>query len=261
MTGERTELVEKCRRYWHEAGISRDAVDSMATELESHLQEASEDGRDPRSVIGDSLPAFAADWAAELRPPGRRMPSWTVMERQLALRSSSRVLAWVSGAAAVVLGVVIVLTWGKESVMDNEILRWVWTGVALLMGLGEIITAGFFLLPFAVGAGLAATAAWFNMHDSVQWVLFFAGTGVAMLFVHRFMRGQDQEEGLIIGPGRYVGMRALVLEKIDMSSNTGLVRVEAEEWRAVTDGGPIAEGALVEVTEVRGTRLAVSEIG
>lgn len=144
--------------------------------------------------------------------------------------------------------------------MDNEILRWVWTGVALLMGLGEIITAGFFLLPFAVGAGLAATAAWFNLHDAVQWVLFFAGTGVAMLFVRRFMKAQDQESGLVIGPARYVGMRALVLEKVDMSSNTGLIRVEAEEWRAVTDGAAIAEGSVVEVTEVRGTRLAVSEI-
>lgn len=260
MTGDGRELVEKCRRYWREAGISPSAVESMARELESHLREASADGRDPRSVIGDSLPDFASAWAAELRPPGRGIPSWTAVERRFALRSSSRALAWVSGATAVVLVVVIGLTWGKESAMDNEILRWIWTGVALLLGLGEIITAGFFLLPFAVGAGLAAMAAWFNLHDAVQWVLFFAGTGVAMLFVRRFMKAQDQEAGLIIGPARYVGMRALVLEKVDAGSNTGLIRVEAEEWRAVTDGPPIAEGSLVEVTQVRGTRLAVSEI-
>jgi membrane protein implicated in regulation of membrane protease activity len=144
--------------------------------------------------------------------------------------------------------------------MDNEILRWVWTGIALLMGLGEIVTAGFFLLPFAVGAGLAAIAAWFNLHDAVQWVLFFAGTGVAMLFVRRFMRAQDEEDVLVIGPARYVGMRAVVLEKVDASSNTGLIRVETEEWRAVTDGAPIPEGDVVEVMAVRGTRLVVAEI-
>lgn len=144
--------------------------------------------------------------------------------------------------------------------MDNEIIRWVWTGLALLMGLGEIVTAGFFLLPFAVGAGLAAIAAWFNLHDAVQWVLFFAGSGVAMLFVRRFMRAQDEEDGLVIGPARYVGMKALVLETVDMAVNTGLVRVEAEEWRAVTDGPPIPEGSLVEVREVRGTRLVVAGV-
>jgi hypothetical protein len=59
MTGEGRELVEKCRRYWHEAGLSRNAVESMAGELESHLLEASADGRGARSVIGDSLPALA----------------------------------------------------------------------------------------------------------------------------------------------------------------------------------------------------------
>jgi membrane protein implicated in regulation of membrane protease activity len=81
-----------------------------------------------------------------------------------------------------------------------------------------------------------------------------------MLFVRRFMRTQDREDGLRIGPSRYVGMRAVVLEEIDMVSNTGLVRVEAEEWRAVVDHGSIPEGATVEVVDVRGTRLRVTEV-
>lgn len=143
--------------------------------------------------------------------------------------------------------------------MDNEIMRWVWTGLALVMGLGEIITAGFFLLPFAVGAGLAAGAAWFNFPDAVQWVLFFVGTAGAMLYVHRFMRAQDEDAGLVIGPARYVGMRAVVLETVDTGSNTGRIRVEAEEWRAITDGDPIPEGASVEVVALQGTRLVVEE--
>ena len=261
MTDAGKELVDKCRRYWLETGLSRTAVDNMGKELESHLMEAASDGRDPESVIGEDLPGFAAAWAAELSPRRRgQMPSWTAVERKLDLRSSSRILAW--GAAAVVLvsGVTIILTWRKEPIVDNELWRWVWTGMALLMGLGEIVTAGFFLLPFAIGAGLAATAAWFNLHDIVQWVLFFGGTGVSMLFVRRYMRAQDQEDGLLIGPDRYVGMRAVVLETVDMVSNTGRIRVEADEWRAITDGGPIPEGATVEVVELRGTRLVVAEV-
>lgn len=142
--------------------------------------------------------------------------------------------------------------------MDNELWRWVWTGMALVMGLGEIFTAGFFLLPFGIGAALAAIAAWTGMAGGVQWLLFFGGTAIAMLLVRRFMRRQDDEEGLLIGPSRYVGMRAVVLESVDMSSNTGLIRVEAEQWRAITDGDPIPEGATVEVVGVRGTRLVVA---
>ena len=93
--------------------------------------------------------------------------------------------------------------------MDNEVWRWVWTGLALLMGLGEIVTAGFFLLPFAIGAGLAAIAAWTGVSDIVQWLLFFVGTGLSFLYVRRFMRAQDEDGGLVVGPGRYVGMEAL----------------------------------------------------
>ena len=259
MTGPGSELVDRCRRYWLDAGISRRAVENMSRELESHLLEASEDGRDPRSVIGEDLEGFAGDWAAELLPRRRgQMPSWGAVERGLDLRSSSRMLGWVSAAVLIILVAVIIVTWRKESIMDSELWRWVWTGLALVMGLGEIVTAGFFLLPFAVGATLAAIAAWSGLHDAVQWVAFFGGTAVAMLFVRRFMRAQDHEDGLKIGPARYVGMRAVVLESVDMVSNTGLIRVEAEEWRAITESDPIPEGSTVEVVEVRGNRLVVA---
>lgn len=144
--------------------------------------------------------------------------------------------------------------------MDNEVWRWVWTGLALLMGLGEIVTAGFFLLPFAIGAGLAAVAAWVGAADIVQWLLFFVGTGISMLYIRRYMRTQDEDGGLVVGPGRYVGMEALVLETIDTGANTGRIRVEAEEWRATTEGAPIDEGERVKVVALRGTRLVVSEV-
>ena len=142
--------------------------------------------------------------------------------------------------------------------MDNELWRWVWTGVALVMGMGEIVTAGFFLLPFAVGGALAAAAAWIGLGGAVQWVLFFAGTGASMWAVRVFMRKQDDEQSLLIGPARYVGLQAVVLEEVDMTANTGLIRVESEEWRAITDGAAIPEGASVEVVELRGNRLVVA---
>ena len=260
MTGEGTELVDRCRRYWLETGLSHSTVESMGNELESHLREAAADGRDPRSVIGDDLPGFAAAWADAFRSPERRdLPGWG-KKGNLYLRSPSRILGWALVVVLVALTILIVVTWRKESIMDNELWRWVWTGLALVMGLGEIVTAGFFLLPFAVGAGIAAIAAWLGMHDAVQWFGFFGGTAIAMLYVRRFMRAQDREQGLLIGPKRYIGMKAVVLEEVDKATNTGLIRVESEEWRAITDGDPIPVGTMVEVTDVRGTRLGVTEV-
>ena len=144
--------------------------------------------------------------------------------------------------------------------MDIELWRWIWTIFAVLMLIGETISLGFFLLPFGAGGALAAIAAWIGWNLAVQWLLFFVGTGAAFLVVRRYIRRQDEDEGLLIGPERYVGERGLILEAVDMDANTGLVRVHADQWRAITDGELIPEGAEVEVSEVRGTRLVVRQV-
>lgn len=141
--------------------------------------------------------------------------------------------------------------------MDNELWRWVWVAVTMVMGIGEIFTAGFFLLPFALGAALAAAAAWLDLHGAVQWLLFFGGTAVSMLVLRRFMGRQDRPDDLPVGANRYIGMEARVIEDIDLVANTGRVRVESDEWRAVAESGPVAEGSLVRVTALHGTKLDV----
>lgn len=141
--------------------------------------------------------------------------------------------------------------------MDNELWRWVWVITALVMGLGEIFTAGFFLLPFAIGAALAAMAAWLDFHGGVQWLLFFGGTAVSLLILRRFMGRQDRPDDLPVGANRYIGLPARVIETIDIVENTGRVRVESDEWRAVAETGPIEEGSVVRVTALRGTKLLV----
>ncbi len=144
--------------------------------------------------------------------------------------------------------------------MDNELWRWVWVVTAMVMGLGEIFTAGFFLLPFALGAALAAAAAWLDLHGAVQWLLFFGGTAVSMLVLRRFMGRQDSPDALPVGANRYIGMHARAVEVIDVVNNTGRVRVESEEWRAVCEAGRIEEGSLVRVVALVGTKLKVEQL-
>ena len=65
--------------------------------------------------------------------------------------------------------------------MENETWRWLWTGLAVVMGIGEIFTAGFFLLPFAIGAAAAAILAWLGVALLPQWLVFF---GVSTVCLH-----------------------------------------------------------------------------
>ena len=135
---------------------------------------------------------------------------------------------------------------------------WIWMIVAALFVVGEIFTAGFFLLWFAVGAAVAGLFAWlgFGMVPQLgafvvlSLILFFASRP----FAERFSKKQPPG----IGADRFIGKEGIVLEEIDNALDKGRMRMDHEEWRADTEGNmTIAAGARVVVTGINGNHLVV----
>ena len=143
--------------------------------------------------------------------------------------------------------------------MDNETWRWVWVGATLILGFGEMVTAGFFMLPFAVGALVAAILAWFDVSPIVQLLSFIAVSIVGLFVFQKVVRRSDADQPQM-GANRMVGQRGRVTEAVDRSAGSGRVRVETEDWRATTDGDDIGVGTSVRVIEIRGTRLVVEAV-
>jgi membrane protein implicated in regulation of membrane protease activity len=149
--------------------------------------------------------------------------------------------------------------------VDADTWRWVWLAVAGACALGELAVPGtFFVLSFAVGAVLAAIAAFADGSLGLQWVLFVAGSAGALALLVPLGRRLAQQEGdeAQEGATRWVGRVGVVTQEIpDSPHSTGRVRVERDEWRAETDGPElIPVGAQVEVLAVRGTRLVVAPV-
>jgi membrane protein implicated in regulation of membrane protease activity len=146
--------------------------------------------------------------------------------------------------------------------VDNDLWRWLWTVFAVVMGIGEIFSAGFFLLPFAIGASAAAVLAWIGVPVLPQWLVFFGVSLVSFVYLRRFIRHQDASEQPRVGANRWINAQGVVLESIDSDAKIGMVRIEGEgeQWRAVSDGELIPAGTRVIVKEVRGTRLVVAPI-
>jgi membrane protein implicated in regulation of membrane protease activity len=140
--------------------------------------------------------------------------------------------------------------------MESESWRWIWLACAVIFGIGEIFTAGFFMLPFAGGAVVAFILAWFKVAAVIQLVVFLVVSVLALIGLRR-VAARSSRKGHAVGANRYLDKRAVVLEKIDRVAATGRVRMDTELWRATTDGDPIEEGTEVRVVEVRGTRLVV----
>ncbi|WP_420639742.1 NfeD family protein [Candidatus Poriferisocius sp.] len=143
--------------------------------------------------------------------------------------------------------------------MENEVWRWLWTISALTFGMAEIFTAGFFLLPFAMGAAVAAVLAWLGAHVLAQWLVFFVVSLVSFVYLRRFIRRQNKVEQPRVGANRLIDAQGKVLERIDGDEDTGMVRIGGEQWRAVAEA-PIEPDTRVVVTEVQGTRLVVAPI-
>ena len=141
--------------------------------------------------------------------------------------------------------------------MDNELWRWIWLGVAAVFGIGEIFTAGFFMLPFAAGAVVAFVLALLDVEPAIVLVVFLATSVLVLVVIQRLVRRGDQRT-VPVGANRFVGRRVLVLERVDRVAGTGRVRLDTESWRATTDGDPLEPGSEARIVEMRGTRLVVT---
>jgi len=244
-----------CERYWRAAGIGRRTAGDMRRELEGHLNQALDDGRTITDVVGEDPSEFAAAWAAEqLRRGAEDLPSWSAVMRQKRRFGATDWFA-ITAIAAVIAAAFI---WGRggESTMDNEIWRWIWIGAAALFFVGEIFTAGFFMLPFAFGAVAALPLAWLGVNEIVQLVVFLGVSIISLLIIQRLVKKGDEHQPAV-GANRFSGSTGTVIEDIDRVSGKGRVRVETENWRATTDGDPIPAGTQVKILEIRGTRMVV----
>lgn len=257
---ERNSVLAEIERYWIETGVPRTTVLEMRRELDQHLDEAAGDGRSLTEVIGERPDHFAESWASAYRAQRSSTATWGEVQSGTAtrVRQNKRDLILSGIGVVAVIAAVAVMAQGGNDV-DNEVWRWLWTIFAVVMAIGEIFTAGFFLLPFAIGAAAAAILAWVGAGVLAQWLVFFGLSLFSLAYLRRFITRQDEGEQPMVGANRWVGEVGTVLQDVDPHTEAGMVRILHEQWRATSDQH-IDAGEKVVVTEVQGTRLVVEPL-
>jgi len=140
----------------------------------------------------------------------------------------------------------------------------IWILLAVVLAVGEIMTLGFFLAPFAAGALLGAVADLAGAGLIVSLIVFLLSSMLLFGFVRpiarRHMRTPAQ---LRTGTAALVGQTAIVTERIANDESSGAVKLEGELWTArAYDGDEVIEaGSRVHVIEIRGATALVSETG
>ncbi|MBT9176410.1 MAG: hypothetical protein DDT20_00729 [Firmicutes bacterium] len=136
-------------------------------------------------------------------------------------------------------------------------LTWVILGLTL-MGF-EMITPGFVIMWFGVGALVAAFAAYLGFSLTVQ-LLSFIFTAVVLLACARSLAGKIRGKAKEVKTNysAMVGKTAIVTQLISAETGLGVVKVLGEEWSALAETGrDIPAGEKVEVVDVTGVRLLV----
>lgn len=138
---------------------------------------------------------------------------------------------------------------------------WIWSILALILFVAEIFTAGFFMLPFGLGAAVAALLAYLEIPVVWQTVGFIAVSSVAFALLRQLAERLTHEPPQKTGVDRLIGKHGVVTEEIVPDSSYGQVWVEREEWRADAPGeGTLPVGAAVEIYKVEGAHLVVRAV-
>jgi membrane protein implicated in regulation of membrane protease activity len=136
----------------------------------------------------------------------------------------------------------------------------IWTILAAVLAVGEVLTVALVLGLIAVAAVAAAVVAALGGGVAVQLVAFVAGS-LAMLAVVRPIarRHVRLPAPLRTGTAALVGSTAVVLERVDAEG--GRVKIGGEVWsaRAWDEHQVLEPGARVEVVRIEGATALVYE--
>jgi membrane protein implicated in regulation of membrane protease activity len=136
-----------------------------------------------------------------------------------------------------------------------------WVVAACVLGIGEMHTGGLYLLPFAVGAGLAAVVSVLGVGLPLVVLVFVLASALAFGGLRPVARRHRRLPPAIrTGAAALVGHRAMVLERIANDEGVGCVKIDnGEVWtaRSYDEDEVINVGERVEVVEIRGATALV----
>jgi membrane protein implicated in regulation of membrane protease activity len=136
-----------------------------------------------------------------------------------------------------------------------------WLVAAAILGIGEMHQGGLYLLPFALGAALAAALSLAGVGTLLAAIVFVLASAIVVGTLRPVARRHRRLPPAIrTGAAALVGKRAMVLERIANDEGVGCVRIEGGEvWtaRSYDEDEVIDVGERVEVVEIRGATALV----
>ena len=137
-----------------------------------------------------------------------------------------------------------------------------WLILAVIFGVGEIATLGFFLAPFAGGAAIAAVVSAVGVPFVGSLAVFLVVSVILLAALRPLARSHRRMPPAIrTGTAALVGKSATVVERIANDEGVGCVKIDGDVWtaRAYMEEETYEPGTRVQVVEIRGATALVTD--
>lgn len=136
----------------------------------------------------------------------------------------------------------------------------IWLVIAGLFFIGEIITVGFLVFWFGVGALIAMITSFFTSNIIVQTTVFIVSSAFLLLITKPFVKKFVDVKTTHTNAFSIIGKKALVIKEIN-SHSIGQIKINGEVWSAESENGEtITEGSEVEIIKINGVKAIVKPV-
>ena len=137
----------------------------------------------------------------------------------------------------------------------------IWLIIAGLFFIGEIITVGFLVFWFGVGAIVAMIVSLFTSNIIIQTAAFVISSTILLFVTKPFVKKFVDIKPTNTNVFSIIGKKALVIKEINSVHFSGQIKINGEVWSAETENDEIIpEGSEVEIIHIKGVKAIVKPI-
>ena len=136
----------------------------------------------------------------------------------------------------------------------------IWLIIAGLFFIGEIITVGFLVFWFGVGALFAMIVSFFTSNIIIQTTAFIISSAILLFVTKPFVKKFVDVKPTNTNAFSIIGKKALVIKEIN-SHSVGQIKINGEVWSAEAENDEtITEGSEVEIIKINGVKAIVKGV-
>lgn len=137
----------------------------------------------------------------------------------------------------------------------------IWLIISGVCFIAEIITVGFLVFWFGVGALIAMVVSFFTSNIIIQTAVFIISSAILLFATKPFVKKFLDVKPTNTNAFSIIGKRALVIKEINSVHSTGQIKINGEVWSAESENDEtIPEGSEVEISYIKGVKAIVNTV-